>query len=66
MKTIPFFSDKIKIAVTTASDENWLYGEPVSIRTFAGPCRVGLYELDNGELLVKRSDGAFIQGEEAL
>jgi hypothetical protein len=52
MKTIPFFSDKIKISVTTASDENWLYGEPVSIRTFAGPCRVGLYELDTGELLV--------------
>lgn len=63
MQSIPFFSDKIKIAVHTATHAEHL-NRSVSIAEFAGPLRVGLYELENGELLLKRMDGAFIEGPE--
>lgn len=64
MKSIPFFSDKIKIEVTSATSAAWL-DKQVTIAEFAGPLRVSLYEMDNGELMVKRyPDNSFIQGRE--
>lgn len=54
MKTISFFTDDIAIIPHTATDARHL-SRPVTIREFANGEPVALYELENGEYLVKCS-----------
>lgn len=64
MQPIPFFSDDIEILPHSATHKKHI-GKRVSIRDMAGGRPVSLYELENGDLLV-RVEGDFIEGPEAV
>lgn len=64
MKAVPFFTDDIKITPHTATHKAHI-DRQVSIAEFSQGQRVSLYELQNGDLLVRLTNGTFIEGPEA-
>lgn len=65
MKTIPFYSDEIKIKPHSATDAKHLC-RSISLREFSQGQPVSLYEHENGELLARLKDGKFIEGPEVV
>jgi len=68
MQSIPFFSDDIAIRPHTATNARDL-NRRVTIRQFTGGKACGLYQLDNGDLMVRmyqpgESMPTFIEGPE--
>lgn len=68
LKSVPFFSEDITIWPHTACDyrrgPDYL-GKLVSIREFSNGATCSLDEVEEtGELIVRRSDGHWIQGPE--
>lgn len=64
LTSVPFFSDEIRIKAHSATHAVHVE-RPVSIREFADNQRVGLEQVDNGDYVCSRADGAFIEGPEA-
>lgn len=65
MKSIPFFTDTVKIKPHSASGDNpQLIDRPVAIGEFVDGAPCALYELYNGDLLCATVDGRFIEGPE--
>lgn len=63
LKSIPFFTDTIKIDAHTASEAKYI--GPVTLRRFSGGQHLSLEQVqETGELIARRSDGAFIHGPE--
>lgn len=61
---VPFFDSRIRIKPHTTTIRHHL-GRTVSIEQFAQHGRVSLTEVvETGEYIVRRADGAFIQGPE--
>jgi len=66
MKPINFFSDEITIDVHTASDVKYIKRGKVSVREFADGDPVSLYELGNGDYLLRKGNSPsapFIEGK---
>lgn len=63
MKKIMFFSDAITIVPHTATHKEHL-DKGVTLHQFIGEQSASLHEKENGDLVCKRSDGAFIEGPE--
>lgn len=66
LKSIPFFSDDIRILVRETNDSRLIH-LPVSIRSFSNGMGVRLEEVEGTEdLLATRADGNFMRGPQLL
>lgn len=63
MKSIPFFSGEMRLAVHSATLAAHV-GKHVSIDSFANGSPVRLSETEDGEYLCEKADGSFINGPE--